>query len=137
MGAGGGGGVIGVSSDDMFARCGDSFLNMDIKSCDHSSGLWTVFILLCDMGETVVWSVRDSPVVFHQHCLQPKLSNTEILEVTGVCGINIQTYNMIWHDMYPATTLTWASCGGARCRGAPSGRALHRIVSIIFGGNIL
>ena len=55
---------------------------------------------------------------------------------TGCSRTVARTYNIIWHDMYPATTLTWASCGGAQCRGAPSGRALHRIVSIIFRGNI-
>ena len=29
------------------------------------------------------------------------------------------------------------SCGGARCHGAPSGRALHRTVSITYTRNIL
>ena len=81
----GGSGCDLFSPDDTLARCWDSDPSININSFDHSSGLMDCIDLLCDAGESVVSSVRDSPVVFHQHCLQPKLSNTELLEVTGVC----------------------------------------------------
>ena len=41
------------------------------------------------------------------------------------------TSYMIWRDFI----WTWANCGGARCPGAHSGRALHRIVSITSARN--
>ena len=86
--------VIDVSPHNTLVRCGESAPSMDINSFDHSSGLMDGVDLLCDAGESVVSSVWDSPVVFHRHCLQPKLSNTGLLEVTGayldVCDCFVQ-----------------------------------------------
>ena len=58
------------------------------------------------------------------------------------CGRNI-VHDMARHvssfrlDMCPASTWTWDSCGGAWCRGARSGRALHRTVLITSAQNIM
>ena len=136
VGAGGGGYVCDwCSPDDTLVWFGDSDLNMNINSFDHASGLMDCIDLLCDMGESVVSSVRDCPLVFHQHCLQPKLSNTEILEVAGVlfdvCDIGLFSAAYLEcfgaasvlsnvtgdGDEIPMTTVARLRGGGSGCSG--------------------
>ena len=76
--------LIGVNPDGTLVQCGNYAPRMDINLFDHSSGLMDCLDLLCDTGESGVSSIRDSPGVLHQNWLQPRLSNTGLLKVTGI-----------------------------------------------------
>ena len=64
--------------------CGNSTSRMDIELFDHLSGRMDCFDQLCDEGEGDISSICDSTGVFPQNWLQPRLSNTGLLKVTGV-----------------------------------------------------
>ena len=85
MGGGGSLCVIGVPPDSTLIRCRNSAPKMDIELFDNLSGLMDCFDLLCDEGEGDISSICNSPGVFPQNWLQQRLSNTGLLEVTGVC----------------------------------------------------
>ena len=64
-------------------------------------------------------------------------SNESVIPGRGIVPTVGSGLNAICTDMWLHIIWIWASCGGARCPGAPCGRAHHKTVWTMSGGHTM